>query len=282
MAFLIGIGLNTVYVLAEVVFGLRANSVALVADAAHNFGDVLGLAAAWLASILVQRPSTSRYTYGLRGSTWLAALFNATLLMVAIGGIAWEAILRLAHQETVVAPMIIWVAAIGILINGCTALLFVTGQKSDLNLRAAFQHMAVDALAALGVVVAGVFILLTGRGWIDPAISLVVVALTLLSTWGLLRDSFNLAMSGVPQGVNIVEIETHLRALPGVEAMHDLHVWGMSTTENALTVHLVIPTMRQPDQFLAELASELHDRFGIEHTTVQIECGDPDQVCPLA
>jgi cobalt-zinc-cadmium efflux system protein len=228
-------------VLGEVVFGLRANSVALLADAAHNFGDVLGLLAAWIASYLVTRPSTSKHTYGLRGSSWLAALFNASLLLVAIGGIAWEAILRLVKPEPVVGGLVIWVAAIGILVNGGAALLFLSGQKHDLNLRAAFLHMATDALAALGVVIAGIVILLTRWIIVDPAISLIVVALTLWSTWGLLKDSLNLAMDAVPPGIELAEIRGYFESLTGVCGVHDLHVWGMSTTEIALTVHLVMP-----------------------------------------
>jgi cobalt-zinc-cadmium efflux system protein len=281
--FAVGIALNTLYVLGEVVFGVRANSVALLADAAHNFGDVLGLIAAWIASVLVKLPSTSRHTYGFRGSSWLAALFNAALLFVALGGIAWEAILRLANPEPVISTLIIWVAAIGIFINGGTALLFMSGQKNDINLRGAFLHMATDALAALGVVVAGILILITNRSWIDPAISLGVVALTLWSTWGLLKDSLGLAMSAVPPGVRLGEIRQYLNSLPGVTSTHDLHVWGMSTTEIALTVHLVIPYQQEAnDGFLKGICDELHDRFAVEHATIQIERGDPSQPCRLA
>ena len=282
-AFAIGITVNTAYVLGEIVFGLRANSVALLADAAHNFGDVLGLLAAWIASYLVTRPSTPTHTYGLKGSSWLAALFNAALLLVAIGGIAWEAILRLIKPEPVTGGLIIWVAAIGIVVNGGTALLFLSGQKGDINLRAAFLHMATDALAALGVVVAGVIILLTNWLSLDPIISLLVVALTLWSTWGLLKDSLKLAMNAVPPGIDLGEIRSFLQSLPGVSAVHDLHVWGMSTTEIALTVHLVVPEIVEDhDTFLRTLERELHDQFGVEHATMQIERGDTNQPCPLA
>lgn len=278
-----GVALNTAYILAETVLGIRANSVALLADAAHNLGDVLGLIAAWIASVLVRRPTTSRFTYGLRGSSWLAALFNASLLFVALGGIAWEALLRLANPEPVVSSLVIGVAAVGILVNGGTALMFISGQKHDVNIRAAFLHMATDALAALGVVIAGILMRFTGKPWIDPAISLAVVAFTLWSTWGLLKDSLNLAMNAVPPEIDMKQLRTYLLGLPGVVALHDLHVWGMSTTEAAFTVHLVMPTLPESqDAFLREVALHLHDQFEIEHPTIQLETGDPAAPCPLA
>jgi len=282
-AFAIGIALNTLYIFGEVVFGVKANSVALLADAAHNSGDVLGLVAAWIASALIKRPSTSRFTYGFRGSSWLAALFNASILFVALGGIAWEAILRLARPEAVTGTLIIWVAAIGIVINGATALLFISGQKHDVNVRAAFVHMATDALAALGVVIAGVLILFTHLLWIDPVMSLIVVMLTLWGTWSLLKDCLRLAMNAVPEEIDFTQVQSYLLSLPGVVAVHDLHVWGMSTREVALTVHLVMPEFNEPpDRFLRNLAHELHDQFHVEHPTIQIEHGDPSEPCPLA
>ena len=236
-AFLIGITLNAAYVLAEAFYGIASHSLALLADAGHNASDVLGLFAAWGASVLSKKRPGGRYTYGLRGSTILAALANAVVLLVVTGGIAWEAIRRLQSPEPTAGLTIIIVAAIGVLINGGTALLFMSGRKADLNIRGAFLHMASDALVTLGVVAAGGLILWTGWLWLDPAISLVISLVIVVATWSLLRDSVNLALSAVPAGIDRDGVERYLTSLPGIASVHDLHSWGMSTTETALTAH---------------------------------------------
>ena len=282
-AFAIGVGLNAAYVILEVVFGLFAHSIALVADAGHNVGDVLSLVLAWVASMLVRRAPSGKRTYGWRRSSILAALINAVILLATMGGIAWEAIRRFGHGSTVEGTTVIWVAAIGILINGTTALLFMSGRKGDINIRAAFVHMAADAGLAAGVVVAGIAILLTGRDWIDPAASLVIVAVVLYETWGLLRDSVNLALDAVPEGIEIESVRSYLMSLPGVAAVHDLHIWAMSTTETALTAHLVVPALDgSADALLCEATDGLHERFEIVHPTLQVETGDPSYPCHLA
>lgn len=273
-AFAIGIALNTAYVVAEFIYGRIAHSLALVADAGHNLGDVLGLLLAWGASILVLRPPSGKHTYGYRATSILAALANAIVLLVVIGGIAWEAIKRLQHPSDAHETLVIWVAAAGILVNGITALLFLSGRKRDLNLRAAFVHMAGDAGIAFGVVVAAAAILLTGWYWLDPVVSLAIVAIILRGTWGLMRDSVNLALDAVPEGIDLGAVRAYLAGLPGVTDVHDLHIWAMSTTETALTAHLVVPTVADHDGLLARAAEELHDRFGIEHTTLQLEAGN--------
>ena len=280
-AFAIGIGLNVAYVLAEVIYGIGAHSLALLADAGHNAGDVLGLAAAWLASWLGERAPRGAYTYGLRGSSILAALGNAVVLLLVTGGIAWEAIQRLVSPEPVAGITIMVVAALGIVVNGITAGLFMSGRKGDLNIRGAFLHMASDALVAAGTVMAGGLILWTGWHWIDPAISLVISAVIVAGTWGLLRDSMRLALDAVPPGIDQGEVKTYLRGLPGVQSVHDLHIWGMSTTETALTAHLVRPGSLD-DALLHHAAEELRERFGIGHATFQLEAGDPAHPCPLA
>jgi len=273
-AFIIGIALNAGFVVTEATFGVLAHSLALLADAGHNLGDVLGLVLAWSASWLVRMRPTQRYTYGLRRSSILAALLNAMILLVAIGGIAIEAIQRFRDPVPVSGGIVIGVALVGIVINGMTALLFMSGRKHDLNLRGAFLHMVSDAVVSLGVVLAGIAILTTGWLWFDPVISLVIVAVIFVGTWNLLRDSTNLALDAVPQGVEPLAIRTYLAETPGVAAIHDLHIWAMSTTETALTAHLVMPSGCPDDAFLARIGRELHDRFDIEHTTIQIETGD--------
>ena len=272
-AFAIAIMLNIGFVVTEAVFGLLTHSLALLADAGHNLGDVLGLGLAWGASWLVQLRPTHRYTYGLRRSSILVALLNAMILLFAMGAIAIEAIQRVKDPVAVSGETIIGVALVGIVINGTTALLFISGRKRDLNLRGAFLHMAADALVSLGVVLAGVAILATGWLWFDPVISLVIVIVIMISTWNLLRDSLNLALDAVPPGVEPLAIRTYLDETPGVVAIHDLHIWAMSTTETALTAHLVMPTGCPDDVFLARISQDLHDRFDIEHTTIQIETG---------
>jgi cobalt-zinc-cadmium efflux system protein len=281
-AFAIGIALNLGFVIVEAIYGGIAHSLALIADAGHNLSDVLGLALAWGASILVRRLPTKRRTYGLRRTSILAALINALFLLIAIGAIAWEAIRRLQHPEPVASGVVMGVAAIGILINGITAWLFMSGRKGDLNIRGAFLHMAADAVVSLGVVLAALAMRYTGWLWLDPAVSLAIVVVIAVGTWGLLRDSVNLALDAVPQGIDPDEVEAYLSALPGVAAVHDLHIWGMSTTEAALTVHLVTPDVSVDDALLARINKDMHGRFGIEHTTIQFELGDAAHPCDQA
>jgi len=270
-AFAMGVALNLILVILQVVFGIFAHSLALIADAGHNLGDALGLLLAWAAGALSRRAPTEKRTYGLRSSSILAALFNAIFLLVAVGAIAWEAIRRFGARVEVAAPIVIWVAAIGVLINGTTALMFRSGRKSDLNVRAAFMHLAADAAISLGVVLAGLAILTTGRHWIDPAVSLLIGAIIIWGTWGLLRDSLNLALHAVPPGIEIRDVRKYLTTLPHVTAVHDLHVWPMSTTETALTAHLVRDVADCDCALLAKAAQDLHDRFQIHHTTLQFE-----------
>ena len=278
-AFVLGIALNLAFVAAEAVFGVRANSLALVADAGHNLSDVLGLALAWGANLLSARIPTPRRTYGLRRSSILAALLNAVILLTAIGAIAWEAIGRFRHPGPVSPGIVMAVAAIGVVINGVTALLFMRGRHSDLNIRGAYLHMAADAGVSVGVVLAGGVIAAAGWFWVDPVVSLSIVVLIAMGTWGLLRDSFNLALDAVPAGIDPTAINAYLRELPGVVAVHDLHIWAMSTTEVALTAHLVKPEVNDDDTLMARAAAHLHDALGIEHATLQIERGRSDRAC---
>lgn len=278
-SFAIGVALNMGYVVFEAVYGVLGHSLALVADAGHNLSDVFGLLLAWGAAILAKRGPSERRTYGLRRTSILAAMFNAVLLLVAIGAIAWEAIGRFAHPEPVAGGTVAAVAGLGILVNGATAALFAKGRERDINIRGAFLHMAADALVSLAVVIAGMIIRSTGLLWVDPIISLVVVAVIAWSTWDLLRQSFNLALDAVPDGIDMGEVRGYLQGVPGVASVHDLHVWGMSTTEAALTVHLVAPTGLTDDE-IRHIGEELHTRFGIEHPTIQVERGT-DGKCPL-
>jgi cobalt-zinc-cadmium efflux system protein len=270
-AFAIGTTLNLGFVAIEAVYGLIGNSVALLADAGHNFGDVLGLLIAWGAATLARRSPGGRYTYGFRSSSILAALLNALMLMIALGVIAVEAVRRLVEPAAVSGTTVMVVAAVGIIVNTITALLFMRGRKGDLNVRAAFLHMAADAGISAGVVVAGLFISLTGQSWIDPVTSLVLVVIVAFGTWGLLRDSVNFSLHAAPPGFDPEEIGAFLRDREKVTAMHDLHVWPMSTTETALTVHLLVPSGYPGDGFTVEIASALKRRFGIDHATIQIE-----------
>ena len=272
-AFAIGVALNLSFVIIEAVYGRMANSIALIADAGHNLGDVLSLLLAWGATILAQRQPTRNRTYGLRRASILAALINAAILLVTLGGIAVEAIRRFGEPANTNARMVMVVAAIGIAVNGVTAYLFATGHN-DINIKGAFTHMMADAVIALGVVVAGAAMLYTGWLWLDPAVSLVIAVIILVGTWGLLRDSVNLALDAVPSGIDCGSVEKYLGGLPQVAGVHDLHVWGMSTTETALTAHLVIRDPGVDNRFLAETEHELHHRFGIEHVTLQLEAGD--------
>jgi len=279
-AFAIGVVLNLVFVVAEGVGGWLANSLALLADAGHNLSDVLGLLLAWGASVLSRRSPTLRHTYGLRRSSILAALANALLLLVAVGAIVWEAVLRIAAPEPVVGPLVIWLAAFGIVINTATALLFVKGHN-DMNIRGAFLHMAADAAVSLGVVIAGMVMLYTGWLWVDPMISLAIALVITLSTWSLLRDSVDLALDAVPANINPEQVRQYLESLPGVLEIHDLHIWAMSTTEIALTAHLVMTRMPDDDALLHTLQHELQHHFGIHHSTVQMQWGQTGHACHL-
>lgn len=281
-AFAIGTALNIVFVLAEATYGVRANSIALLADAGHNLSDVFGLLIAWGASALATQRPTARRTYGLRSTSILAAMVNAVVLLLAIGGIAWEAIGRVGHPEAVVTSTVIWVAALGIIMNGATAMLFMSGARSDLNLRGAYLHMAADAGVSAGVVIAGLAMAATGWFWLDPIISIIIAGLIAIGTWGLLRDSVNLALNSVPAHIDPAAVDTYLRQLPGVTDVHDLHIWGMSTTDVALTAHIIRPEVCDDDDLLRGAAHVLHERFGIAHPTLQIERGHGPIDCHLA
>ncbi|MGH7093007.1 MAG: cation diffusion facilitator family transporter, partial [Stellaceae bacterium] len=259
-AFAIGIAINLAYVIGEAGFGIAAHSLALLADAGHNLGDVLALGLAWGAAVLSRRGPSRRFTYGLRSTSILAALANALILLVVTGGIAWEGLWRLSHPVTVGGATVAWVAAIGIVVNSATALMFMRGRDRDLNVGSAFAHMAADALIAAGVVIAGIAIALTGWHWLDPAASLVVSAVIVYGTWGLVKQAVRLALDAVPTGIDAAAVRTHLLSLPGVTALHDLHIWGMSTTETALTCHLVMPQGHPGDAALSRIADDLHHR----------------------
>jgi len=275
-AFAIGITLNLIFVLVEAPVGFFANSLALVADAGHNLGDVVGLVLAWGAVWLSRKKPSNRYTYGLRRSSILSALLNAVLLLIAVGGIAWEAVRRFWNPSEVQTETVIAVAFVGILINGFTAFLFMSGRKDDINIRGAYLHMAADALVSVGVVIAGFIIQKTAWLWIDPAISIAIAVIITLGTWGLLKDSFNMAMDAVPNGIHLPDVRQYFAKLPGVSEVHDLHVWSMSTTENALTVHLVMDRQHHTDAFLAKISKELKENFKIDHPTIQVESGDTE------
>jgi cobalt-zinc-cadmium efflux system protein len=283
-AFAIGIALNLAFVAIEATYGFLADSMALLSDAGHNLSDVLGLAIAWGAALLAQRSPTERFTYGLRSSSILAALFNALLLLVAVGGIVWESVQRLIEPAPVMAGTMMIVAGIGIIVNGFTAFLFMSGHH-DLNIRGAFLHMVADAAVSLGVVLGGLAILWTGATWIDPILSLVIAAVIVWGTWGLLKQSLTLSLHGVPSGIAVSDVRKALEQRPGVARVHHLHVWAMSTTETALTAHLVMPAGHPGDRFLADARHDLEERFGIGHATLQIEIHAPQhdhgQECPL-
>ena len=281
-AFAIGIALNAAYVLFEIIFGVIGHSLALLADAGHNLSDVLGLVLAWAASAMAKSLPTKRRTYGLRGSSILAALFNAIFLLVSVGAIVWEALRRFKTPTEVAANTIIWVSLVGIAINTGTALMFRSGRERDLNIRGAFLHMAADAAISAGVVIAGFAILWTGWHWIDPVGSLLISAVIVWGTWDLLRESTNLAHQAVPRNIEPEKVESYLAQLPGVSKVHDLHIWAMSTTETALTVHLVKPDGNIDDELLARVCHELQQRFQIGHVTIQLECGSPTHPCRQA
>jgi cobalt-zinc-cadmium efflux system protein len=275
-AFALGIALNTVYIVVEFVFGLLSGSMALLADAGHNLSDVLGLAVAWAGAELAKRPPSDRFTYGLGGSSILAALLNGLLLLVACGAIAWEAIDRFSAPAQIASTTVIIVAAIGIAINFGTAMLFMGGQKDDINIRGAFLHMMADAGVSAGVVVGGVLIFYTGYNWIDPLVSLFIVALIFWSTWGLLSEAIRMSLAGVPRNVNLDEVQDFLASLQGVQAVHDLHIWPMSTSENAMTAHLVMPGGHPGKDFLADVQTSMKSGFAIHHITIQIELEDEE------
>lgn len=276
-----GIGLNAVYIIAEIGFGVAIGSIALVADALHNLSDVLGLAVAWFADWLAGRQPTKQRTYGYKSSSILAALVNAVFLLVAMGAIIVEAIERLQHPAPIAGLTVMIVAGIGIVVNGATALLFHAGQQHDLNIRGAFLHMAADAGVSLGVVVAGGLSLLTNWEWLDPVVSILVAVVVLVSTWGLLRDAVNLALNAVPKSIDTAKVRAMIDDFPTVTACHDLHIWALSTTDVALTVHVTRQTSAHNDQFLEQLSQKLRNTFGIAHVTVQVEYGDypPLQDC---
>jgi cobalt-zinc-cadmium efflux system protein len=278
-AFAIGVTLNVAFVVVEAVFGVLSDSLALLTDAGHNLSDVLGLLLAWGAAVLAKRRPSARRTYGFSRATIIASLFRGLLLMGAVGAIVWEAVQRLIDPAEPAGMTIMVVASIGVVINTVTALLFVSGKDHDLNIRGAFLHMAADAAVSLGVVIAGAVILAYGFAWIDPVISLVIAAVILLSTWGLLRDSLNLAVDAVPRSVDPAAVREFLTGLPGVRAIHDLHIWAMSTTDTALTAHLVMDEFPDSDQYLTEVSRVLQERFSINHPTIQLERHDSGNIC---
>ncbi len=278
-AFGIGIALNVAFILFEAAYGILSDSLALVADAGHNLGDVFGLLLAWGAHILSTRRASYRRTYGWKSTTMLAALINAIVLLVAVGGIGWAAIGRFSAPEPVSGVAIIYVAALGVVINAATAALFMADRAHDLNVRGAFLHMAADAGVSLGVVAAGVGIITTGWLWLDPLVSLIIAAIILIGTWRLLLDSINLVLQAVPAGIDSEAVAQYLASVPGVKAVHDLHIWAMSTTETALTAHLVKPGLENDDAMLAQIRNEVRDRFAIAHVTLQVERSDAFMDC---
>ena len=280
--FLAGIVLNLAFVAAEWVFGVMSHSLALLADATHNLGDVLGLVLAWAASHLSRRAPSERFTYGLRGTSILAALANALILVLVTGGLAWEAIHRLRDPQPVQSGIVIAVALVGVLINGLTAWLFMSRQKNDLNVRGAYLHMAADAVISLGVAVAGVVVMFTGWLWLDPVVTLVLGVVIVAGSWGLLRASLKLALHAVPETIEGADVRDYLAQLAGVSEVHDLHIWGMSTTENAMTAHLVCRSGHPGDAFLQLAAREVERKFSIHHVTLQVELGDTASPCALA
>ena len=280
-AFLVGTILNLVFVLVEAGYGLAAGSMALLADAGHNLSDVLGLVVAGSAAALANRPPSRRFTYGLRKSSVLAALFNAMILLIAIGAIVVEAIQRFGRPEPVSGRVVVIVAGIGIVVNAITAIMFARGRKSDINVRGAFLHMAADTIVSAGVVISGLVILKTGWLWLDPAVSLAIALVVLAGTWGLLRDSLSMSLDAVPSGIDPHEVEAALAAMSGVATVHDLHIWPMSTTEAALTCHLIMPSGSPGDAFLHRACDMLQSRFRIAHATIQVETG-AEEDCRLA
>jgi len=276
-AFAIGIALNVVYIVIEVIYGLIVNSLALIADAGHNLGDVLGLVIAWVASYLVKKSATKKYTYGLKKSSVLAAFLNSMILLVAIGIIIWEAIGRFADPQPIEGTTIMIVAGIGVLINALTALLFFSGRKHDLNIKGAFLHMAADAGISLGVVIVGLVLTFTDLYWLDPVMSIVIALIIFWGTWDLLKDSTSLALDAVPKDIDKEGVENYFDSISQLKSFHDLHIWAMSTTETALTVHAVVEENCGRNELIDKISKELKDKFNIVHTTIQIEePGDKD------
>ena len=281
-AFAIGVALNVVYVAVEAACGFAVNSLSLLADAGHNLSDVLGLLLAWGAHFLSGVKPTKRRTYGWGSTSILAAMFNGLLLLVAMGAIVWEAVQRLLVPSPVAGTMLMVVAGIGVLVNTATALLFLRGRHSDLNIKGAFLHMAADAGVSLAVVIGGAGIMLYGWHWLDPGLSLLISFVIVVGTWDLMRDSINLALHAVPADIDPVAVRKYLAELPGVTEVHDLHIWAISTRQAALTAHLVNPACNDNDSFLRDVCQELHDRFGIDHATLQLERGTTGIPCRLA
>ena len=278
-AFAVGVTLNVIFVGIEFTYGVIADSLALITDAGYNLSDVLGLLLAWGASYLATKQPSIRRTYGYSRATILASMFSGLLLLAAVVVITWEAVHRFFEPAQPAGQVIMVVAAIGVVINSVTAWFFVAGKDHDLNIRGAYLHMAADALVSVGVVIAGYVIWQFGWDWFDPFISLLIAVVILASTWGLLRDSLNLAIDGVPRGVDPEKVRDWITEQPGVEGIHDLHIWPLSTTDTALTAHLLMPVPPQDDAFLHDLAVQLHERFEISHATFQVERGDLDEPC---
>lgn len=281
-AFAVGVVLNLLFVVVEVFFGFWANSLALLADAGHNFSDVIGLLIAWGAIALAKRRPSARFTYGLRSSTIMAALINAMILLVAVGGIVWEGVHRLAAPEMVSGSAMIWVALLGVFVNIGTALMLQQGGKHDINMRGAFLHMMADAAVSLGVVFSGLAMLWLGWLWLDGAMSILIAAVILWSTWGLFRESINLSLHAAPAQIDVGRVREYLAGLQGVAEVHDLHIWAMSTTEVALTAHLLMPNGHPGDMFLNDVSEGLDKQFHIPHATLQVEIGNGAVSCRLA
>ncbi len=281
-AFLVGITLNVLFVVVEWTYGVLGHSLALIADATHNLGDVLSLVLAWIGHGLARRQPSQRFTYGLRGSSILAALINAVMLLLVTGGLAWEAAQRLTAPAPVAGDTVITIALAGVFVNGFTAWLFMAGSKHDLNLRGAYQHMAADAAVSLGVAITGAIVLFTGWAWLDPMVTLLLVAVIALGAWGLLRDSVSLALQAVPEGIDSAEVRVWLASQAEIDAVHDLHIWAMSTTENALTAHIVCPAGHPGDAVLQRIAHDIDHRFQIGHVTLQVELANSPTPCALA
>ena len=282
MAFAVGITLNLGFVILEAFYGYLSHSLALMADAGHNLSDVLGLLLAWGATYLATKKPSKKYTYGYRSSSILASLANAVFLLVAVGGIAWEAVHRFNSHEPIGTSTVMIIAGIGIFVNGITAILFMSGRKKDLNLKGAYLHMLSDAVVSVGVVIAGLIIRYTGLNWIDPLVSLIISAVIIVGTWNLLSASAQLALNAVPENVNAEKVMLYLKGISFVSEVHDLHIWAMSTTETALTAHIIMETGHPGDLFLKKLRHELDHDFGIHHATVQIEIGDSKEKCEMA
>ena len=275
-AFAIGIGLNTVFVIAEIIYGIKANSLALIADAGHNIGDVLGLILAWIAAYLGTKKPNAKFTYGLKSSSILAALTNSIILLIAIGGIGWEAVRRFSETGEIAGQTVIVIALLGVVINGITAFLFMSGSKHDLNIKAAFLHMAADAAISLGVAVSGVIIIYTGLNWIDPTISLIICGIIGLSTIGILKESMDLMLKAVPKNIDITAVRKFIESHENITQVHDLHIWAISTNEAALSAHIVVKDGAKIAELIHNLNHDIKDKFGISHSTIQAEqevCG---------